>query len=68
MRQIADLGARAFNDLAVGVDQLIDLGRQRRDVLRKFACDMFRFAAADPSHAFPEDSQRAQAKSNRKRG
>ena len=68
MGEIADLGARALDDLAVGVDQLIDFGRQRSDVLRKFACDMFGLAAADGGHAFPQDPQRAQAESNRKRG
>ena len=57
MGEIADLGARALDDLAIGVDQLIDLGRQRSDVLRKFAGDMFGLAAADCGHPFPQDSQ-----------
>ena len=67
MSQIADLGARALDDLAVGVDQLIDFVRQRSDVLRKFACDMLGLAAANRGHAFPKHSQRAQPESNRKR-
>ena len=67
MGEIADLGARALDDLAVGVDQLIDLGRQRSDVLRKFARDMFGLSAADRGHPFPQDPQRTQAESNRKR-
>ena len=54
MGEIADLGARALDDLAVGVDQLIDLGRQRGDVLRKFAGDMFGLAAADRRPRLPE--------------
>ena len=37
MGEIADLGARALDDLAIGVEQQIDLGGERRDVLRKFA-------------------------------
>ncbi len=55
MGEIANLGARALDDLAVGVNQLIDLGRQRSDVLRKFACDMFGLAPADRGHPFTED-------------
>ena len=33
--EIADLGAGALHDLPVGVDELVHLGRQRRDVLRE---------------------------------
>ena len=67
MGEIADLGAGALDDLAVGVDQLVDLGRQRRDVLRKFARDMLGLAAADGGDAFLEHSERTQAESNRER-
>ena len=67
MGEIADLRAGALDDLAIGVDQLIDLGRERGDVLRKFAGDMFGLAAADCRDAFPQDSQRAQAELNRER-
>ena len=37
MREIADMGARALDDLAVGVDQRVGLARQRRDLDREFA-------------------------------
>ncbi len=67
MGEIADLGARALDNLAIGVDQLIDFGRQRGDVLRKFAGDMFGLPAADGRHPFPQDPERTQAESDRKR-
>ncbi len=35
MGEIADLRARALDDLAIGVEQQIDLGGERRDVLRE---------------------------------
>ncbi len=37
MREIADMGARALDDFAVGVDQRVGLARQRRDLDREFA-------------------------------
>ena len=37
MRQIADMGARALDDLLVGVDQLIGLARKRRDLFGECA-------------------------------
>ena len=68
MGEIADLGARALDDLAIGVDQLIDLGRQRSDVLRKFARNMFSLPAADGRDPFLQDPERTQAEANRERG
>ena len=47
--------------------QLIDFGRQRRDVLRKFAGDAFGLAAADRRHPFLQHPQRAQAEADRER-
>jgi hypothetical protein len=35
MREIADMGARALDDLAVGVDQRVGLARKRRDLDRE---------------------------------
>ena len=35
MREIADMGARALDDFAVGVDQRIGLARERRDLVRE---------------------------------
>jgi hypothetical protein len=37
MRQIADMGAGAFDDFPVRVDQRIGFSRQRRDLDGKFA-------------------------------
>ena len=68
MGEIADLRPRALDDLTIGVDQLVDFGRQRGDVLRKFAGDALGLAAADRGHPLPQDPQRTQAESNRKRG
>ena len=67
MGEIADLGARALDDLPVGVDELIDFGRQRRDVLRKFAGDALGLAAPDRGHAFLQHSERPQAEADRER-
>ena len=51
MREIADLGAGALDDFAIGVEQQIDLGGERRDVLREFAADALGLAAADRRQA-----------------
>ena len=37
MREIADMGAGALDDLAVGVDQRVGLARERRDLDREAA-------------------------------
>ena len=42
MREIADMGARALDDLAIGVDQRIGLARERRDLDRERAFEPFR--------------------------
>ena len=39
--EIADMGARALDDLAVGVDQRVGLARQRRDLDGKLAFQPF---------------------------
>jgi len=41
MRQIADMGARALNNGAVGVEQRVGLARQRRDLFGKLAFQPF---------------------------
>ncbi len=60
MREVADLGAGPFDDLAIGVDQLIHLGCERRDVLRKLAFDVLGLAAADRGDALSKDPHRAE--------
>ena len=37
VREIADMGARALDDLLVGFDQRVGLARERRDLLGKLA-------------------------------
>ena len=51
MREIADMGARALDDLAVGVEQRIGLARQRRDLDRKLAFEPLGLAGADRGKA-----------------
>ena len=53
MREIADMGARALDDLAVGVDQRVGLARQRRDLDREVAVEPLRRAGADRREAWP---------------
>ena len=47
MCEIADMGTRALDDFAVGIDQRVGLARQRRDLDRKFAFQPFGAAGAD---------------------
>ena len=47
MREIADMGARALDDLAVGVDQRIGLARERLDLDREAAFEPLGGAGAD---------------------
>ena len=56
--EIADMGARALDDFAVGVDQRIGLARQRRDLDRKFAFEPFGAAGADIGDRFRNALQR----------
>ena len=61
MREIADMGARAIDDLAVGVDQRIGLAHQRRDLDREAAFEPFRRAGADRGEALGDALERRQA-------
>ena len=58
--EIADMGARALDDLAVGVDQRVGLARQRRDLDRKFAFEPFGAAGADVGDRFRNALERRQ--------
>ena len=51
MREIADMGARALDDLAVGVDQRVGLARERRDLDRERAFEPLGRAGADRGEA-----------------
>src|ERR1043166_553847 len=47
MREVADVGARALDDIAVGVDECVGLTRQRRDLLGKAALQPLRRARSE---------------------
>ena len=47
MREIADMGARALDDFAIGVEQRIGLARERRDLDREIAFQPLGLAGAD---------------------
>ena len=47
MCQVSDVGSRAFDDLAVGIDQRVGLAGERRDLDRKFALEPLGAAGAD---------------------
>ena len=64
MREIADMGARALDDLPVGVDQRVGLARQRRDLDRKFALQPFGAAGADIGDSFRNALQRRETKTH----
>ena len=61
MGEIADLSARPLDDLAIGVDELVHLRRERRHVLRELAGDMLGFATADRRYPVVQRAQRPQA-------
>ena len=56
--EIADMGARALDDFAIGVDQRVGLARQRRDLDREFALQPFGAAGADVGDGFRDAFQR----------
>ena len=58
--EIADMGARALDDLAVGVDQRVGLARQRRDLDGKLAFQPFGAAGADVGDRFRNALERRQ--------
>ena len=64
MGEIADMGARALDDFAVGVDQRVGLARQRRDLDREFALEPFGAAGADIGDRFRNALQRRKAEAD----
>ncbi len=56
--EIADMGAGAFDDFAVGVDQRVGLARQRRDLDGKLALEPLGAAGADIGDRFRNALQR----------
>ena len=68
MRQIADMSARALDNLAVGVDQRIGLARERRDFFRKAALEPFGGAGADRRKAGGDAFQGRKAEAHLEHG
>ena len=64
VREIADMGARALDDFAVGVDQRVGLARQRRDLDGKFALQPLGAAGADIGDRFRNALQRREAEAD----
>ena len=64
VREIADMGARALDDLAVGVDQRIGLARERRDLDGEFAFQPLGAAGADVGDRFRDALQRRKAEAD----
>ena len=58
------MGARALDDLPVGVDQRVGLARQRRDLDRKLALQPFGAAGADVGDRVRDALQRRQAEAD----
>ena len=61
MREIADMGARAVDDLAVGVDQRVGFAHQRRDLDREAAFEPLGAARADRGQALGDALERREA-------
>ena len=68
MREIADMGAGALDDLAVGVDQRVGLARQRRDLDREMAGEPLGGAGADRGEAFRDALERREAEAHLEHG
>ena len=64
VREIADVGPRALDDFAVGIDQRVGLARQRRDLDRKFALEPFGAAGADIGDRIRNAFQRRKAEAD----
>ena len=67
MRQIADMGARALDDFAIGLDQSIGLARERRDLDREFALQPLGPAGADFRKAIRNALERRKAEAHLQR-
>ena len=64
MGEIADMGARPVDDLAVGLDQGIELLLERPDLGGKFAPEPLRIARADRSKVMADGAERREAEAD----
>src|SRR5215470_14353948 len=58
------MGARAFNDLTVGIDQCVGLARQWRDLDRELTLQPFSAAGADIGDRFGNALERRQSEAD----
>ena len=58
MREIADMGARPVDDLAVGLDQRIELLLERPDLVGQLAIEPLRVARADRREVVADGAER----------
>ena len=68
MGEIADMGAGAFDDLPVGLEQRIGLARERRDLDRKVALQALRRAAPDGGERFGDALERREPEADLEHG
>ena len=61
MGEIADMGARALDDLAIGVEQRVGLARERRDFDRELPFEPLGLAGADGGELLGDALERQQA-------
>ena len=61
MGEVADLSAGPLHDLPIGVDELVHLDCERRNVLRKFAFDAIRFSPSDSGDPLAQHAKRPQS-------
>ena len=64
MREIADMGARAVDDLAIGLDQRIQFLLQRPDLLGQLAFELLGFARADLCQVLSHGAQRRESEAH----
>src|SRR4029078_7530470 len=64
--EITDMGTRALDDLAIGVNQRVGLARQRRDLDGKLTFQPFGAAGANVGNRFRNALERRQTEANLK--
>ena len=68
MREIADMGAGALDDFAIGIEQRIGFARQRRDLDREIAFQTLGIAGADRRKLFGDTLERQQSEADLESG
>ena len=68
VREIADMGARPVDDLAIGLDQLVQLLLQRPDLVRQLAFELLGVARADRGEILADAAERLQPEADLEKG